>query len=136
MPPEILPWAVLQVRLTAIMDASPRSEYLKGRDPCIHRIIRLRDIANYCGIDRQEIYRVRRGERSLKPEVQRRLSWFFWNFDRGKLVKEKGGDGKWRIVLARAQSPADASDAGPPPIEATVDFLSGRLILGGKPTPR
>jgi hypothetical protein len=120
----------LQQRLTAIMEASPRNEYLNSRrDPCIQRIIRLRDIAVYCGVDRQDIYRVRRGERILKPDLQRKLSWFFFNLDRGRLTKELEGDGRWRIIPAKAQVPAAAPDAGPPAIEATVDFATGRLTL-------
>lgn len=130
--PEVLPWAVLQERLTWILEQSPRPEYLKNPDPCIQSVIRLRDIADYCRLQRQEIYRVRRGDRRLKPEVQRVLSWFFFNFDRGRLMKEKCPDGRWRIVPARPQVPADAPHAGPAAIEATVDFLSGRLTLGGK----
>lgn len=130
--PEILPWAILQGRLTWILEQSPRPEYLKNPDPCIQRVIRLRDIATYCQIDRQEIYRVRRGERRLKPEVQVKLSWFFFNFDRGRIRKEKCPDGRWRIVPARAQVPADAPHAGAKTIEASVDFLKGSLTLGGK----
>jgi hypothetical protein len=127
----MLSWGELQLRLTAILDASPRPEYLKNPDPCIQRVIRLRDIAVYCGIDRQEVYRVRRGERSLKPEVQKVLSWFFGNLDSGKLVKECQADGKWRIVYRNPASkvPADAAYAGSPAIKAQVDFLTGKLKL-------
>lgn len=133
--PEILTWGELQARLTGILDASPRPEYLKNPDPCIQRVIRLRDIATYCGIDRQEVYRVRRGERSLKPEVQKRLSWFFGFLDCGKLVKEKQADGKWRIVRApkpnypASQVSADAAHARSPSIQASVDFMTGKLKL-------
>lgn len=130
--PDILPWATLQVRLTWVLEQSPRPEYLKNPDPCIQRVIRLRDIADYCRLQRQEIYRVRRGDRRLKPEVQQVLSWFFFNFDRGRIAKEKCLDGKWRIVPAKPQVPADAADARPKAIEATVDFLNGRLTLGSK----
>ena len=125
--PEALPWAVLQERLTAILDASPRCEYLKNPDPCIQRIIRLRDIAQYCGIERHEVYRARRGERSLKPNVQKLLSWFFFSLDRGELVKEKQADGKWRIVHQAPQVPAHAPHARPPSLKAQVDFTTGRL---------
>lgn len=130
--PDILPWATLQVRLTWVLEQSPRPEYLKNPDPCIQRVIRLRDIADYCRLQRQEIYRVRRGDRRLKPEVQQVLSWFFFNFDRGRIAKEKCLDGKWRIVPTKPQVPADAADARPKAIEATVDFLNGRLTLGSK----
>ncbi|MBA0085216.1 MAG: hypothetical protein HRJ53_09480, partial [Acidobacteria bacterium Pan2503] len=128
--PEMLSWGELQLRLTAILDASPRPEYLASGDPCFQRIIRLRDIATYTDIYRAEIYRVRRGERSLKPDVQKKLSWFFHNLDHGKLVKEKQADGKWRIVNHPASKvPAHAAYAGSPAIQAQVDFLTGRLKL-------
>ena len=127
--PEPLGWAVLQQRLTVIMEASPRNEYLQNPDPCIQRIIRLRDIADYCDLDKHEIHHARRGDRPLKPEVQKRLSWFFFNLDRGILVKEKQVDGKWRIVHTAQKVPADAPDAGPKAIKAQVDFATGRLKL-------
>ncbi|MBA0085705.1 MAG: hypothetical protein HRJ53_11975, partial [Acidobacteria bacterium Pan2503] len=122
--PEMLTWEELQRRLTKIMICSPQPYDLgssRGRDPCIQRVIRLRDIANYTGIYRAEIYRVRRGERSLTKDVQQRLSWFFFNLDRGRLVKEPQPDGKWRIVFKAQEVHPHAADARAPAIEATVD---------------
>lgn len=129
----MLSWAELQQRLTKILMDSPRPETLGRGGDCIQRIIRLRDIANYTGIYRAEIYRVRRGERSLKPDVQKVLSWFFGNLDRGKLVKEKQADGKWRIVPAAQKVSADATHERASAIAATVDFATGRLTVGRRP---
>ena len=127
--PEMLPWEVLRARLTRVLMDSPRCELLHNPDPCIQRVIRLRDIADYTGIYRAEIYRVRRGERSLKPDVQKILSWFFFNLDRGRLVKEQQVDGKWRIVPAPSQVHPHAPHARPATLEASVDFLTGKLTL-------
>jgi len=132
--PEILSWDQIKARLNQIMYASPPQHILnllENRDnPCVRGVIRLRDIANWCDFDRQCVYRARRGDRLLKPEVQRQLSWFFYLLDRGRLSKEKCYDGRWRIVTTQPQVPTHAADAGAPTRKATVDFRTGRLTLG------
>jgi hypothetical protein len=132
--PEVLPWDTIKVRLTKIMNDSPRQEQLNllenRDDPCVHGVIRLRDIAEWCHFDRQTIYRARRGDRYLKAEVQKSLSWFFYLLDRGRLSKEKCYDGRWRIVTAQPQVSAHEANAGAPSHAAKVDWLTGKLTFG------
>lgn len=130
--PEILSWEALRERLTKIMAELPPYMAFGGKDPCALRILRLRDIAEWCGIGRKQLYFIRRGERTAQlftPEVQRKLSWFFHQWDRGALAKEKQADGKWRLGYRNPQSqvPADAPDAGQARLSAQVSWLDGRL---------
>ena len=138
--PEALSWEQLQARLTAIMHDLPTYSDFASRDPCFLKIVRLRDIAEFCRIERKHLYFIRRGERVTQlytEAVQRKLSWFFHEWDAGRLEKRREPDGKWRIGqrYPQPQGPADAPHAGSPTLEAAVDFSTGRLSLGRRRDP-
>ncbi|HEX8784256.1 MAG TPA: hypothetical protein VF764_12840 [Steroidobacteraceae bacterium] len=135
---EFLSWEQLQDRLTRIMLDLPTFSALASRDPCVLAVVRLRDIAEFCGIHRKHLYFIRRGERVTQlytEPVQRKLTWFFTEWDAGRLEKRRQADGKWRISVRdpQSQGPADAPlprPAGSPAVTAAVDFLTGRLTVG------
>lgn len=130
--PEALSWAELQERLTRIMALTPSYADFGSKDSCALRVLRLRDIAEFCGIERKHLYFIRRGERKpqlFTPPVQRKLTWFFREWEAGRLVKERGFDGKWRVVHPASQISADATAARASTIQASVDFFTSRLTV-------
>lgn len=130
-PPD-LSWDELKERLTKIMVALPPAWSYNNRDPCMRAILRLRDISDFTGISRKHLYYIRRGERTpqlFTEKIQRTLSWFFFNWDRGALRKEEQADGSWRIVFRdpQPQVSADATHARQTGLSAQISWESGRL---------
>jgi len=108
--PEIIPWAEISRRLYAVMEATPPTgKILHSREA--KKVIRIKDIAKYCGIEWKTIYRLAKGERQHERH-QRKLSNFFWAWDRGRLTKEEQVDGTWLIIYRDPQSQAHADEAG------------------------
>ncbi|HEX8807741.1 MAG TPA: hypothetical protein VF760_01965 [Xanthobacteraceae bacterium] len=138
-PESFLSWAELQERLTTIMAQLPTFSHLASRDPCAQAVLRLRDIAEFCGIERKHLYFIRRGERVTQlytEAVQRKLTWFFTEWDAGRLAKRRQADGKWRISALHPQSEVhpDAPAPRPSTLAASIDFLTGRLKVGRPPS--
>jgi hypothetical protein len=101
--PETLSWFDLSRRLTAVMDATPSPVKLIN-EPCTRSVLRLRDIAEYCDVTYHEVCEARTGRRPLKSEIQKRLSWFFHMWERGRLMKELQADGKYQLVYQEPQA--------------------------------
>lgn len=135
--PEPLSWYELQERLTKIMRELPPQWSYHSKDPCVGKILRLRDIAEWCGIERNHLYEVRRGERKealFTAKIQSKLTWFFHQWDKGLLEKRQDPNGRW-ILCYRNQKPDGTpvqTDAGPSPIEAKVSWWKGTLTLKPK----
>lgn len=108
----MLSWAEIRQRLTAIMAATPRGEQFL-HDPSAKLVLRIRDIAHYTGIDHPVICHARAGTREMAPAIQRKLSWFFQNWDLGRLTKELQADGKARVVYRDPKSQAYADETRP-----------------------
>lgn len=129
-----LSWAEIAERLTRIMHDLPVS-WAFHTDPCAGRQLRLRDIAEWTGIERNHLYYVRRGERLARNDRnQQRLSRFFAEWDAGKLVKARGPDGKWRVQHfdPASEIPADAPDEGKTGISAQISWFNGTLKVKPK----
>jgi hypothetical protein len=87
-PPEILSQEQIRQRIREVIAQHP-----DGRDilhkPETRLRLRVADIADYTGADAPALYRwARDGRYRLSGKLQRKLSWFFHAWDRGRLVKQ------------------------------------------------
>lgn len=127
---EALSWAQIAERLTLLMHELPPSWSYHMKDTCVASQLRLRDIADWTGIERKHLYFMRRGERAVlvnRPDNQRKLSLFFELWDAHKLVKGKDADGRWRIHHTQPQVPAHEAHAGAAGLSAQISWADGTL---------
>jgi hypothetical protein len=103
-------------RRAAAIDAD--SEHLARALPpaSVHnRILRLRDIAGYIGLDSGQLRKLlmhQSANWSMPPKVQENLSRFFWGWDSGQLVKACLME-RWQIVPRHTALEEMASSPGP-----------------------
>ena len=84
--PQTLSLEALRERLKRVVAQQPScAENMNNLEA--RRVLRITDIARDVGVQAHKLRRFCRGEMRVSPDLQRKLSWFFHRWDRGRTVK-------------------------------------------------
>ncbi len=108
------------------MKDCPRPEAILHNQGNAREILRVRDIADYCGFQRKRIYHIGDGSREYNyDDTQSKISKFFYLWERGLLRKVEGADGKWRIIYQEPKAPSDEASSRETPKTGTYAISVG-----------